>query len=861
MKNSDVFVSYRRKDVAFVKRLSEALGKRQREVWLDWSDIPPGVNNFTREIEAGIESANVFIAVLSPDYLVSEYCLAELQYADRLNKRILPIVCHPLGDSDIPSCIGPINWVYFIPHAGQENTFDTAFEAMLRAMDTDYDHVREHTRLLARSLEWQHKKKNTSLYLSGDELEVAEQWLAAAPGKEPLPVDTQTEFIRDSRIWQTRRQRRLLGGALALLALAVVGLIAAVIAGQKARQQQQIAERRAAETLSMATANAASRSVEEGDYVRGLNLAYFANTSIASPAPQVVGALRRIALQPGVRHSYPSEGTAVLGMSAGDSTRSSDQSATVLHLEPGGDFVLKNREQQEVQRFRPLIGPRFRGAYPVPADFHRDILKAAGRPQFGERAMELAPDGKTVAVGRESGLMLLNNKAPKAAPTHLSGHELPVDGVRFSGDGRRLVTRGSTDSLAADSVIDREFIVWDTIDWEPLLRLDRFAGKRDLLAFSEDGRRLLFLESSPPGYTLWDVDDPRRSLSFRGPRFVMDLAFTPDGESIVIASVSMLRMRPPRDFRVYKLTGEPVSRFGGRVATDVNDLPILFGADGIGLKAIERGGRLFEVDIASGTSTPSGQVPDLTVEGSSNNDRFLVLRDYEGERILVWDLKLQSPAHEIPDTGAGLTFTVSDDGRYLAHDRRNGKTGETELVVRDLLQADTAPVRFAGAGEGSGYVGSIWFTFGPGTREFHYGDARGEVHRVDIATWREVSVLRGLSDKLSDIVPSPDGRFLAAAAQTGRVLVWDLEDDKEIQRIEGTGSVVKLAFSPDGRQLLSGDERGRIAVWRLTEARDLLDWVQKHRALQPVHCTDLLQADLISSADNCPMEELAETHP
>jgi len=127
MEQSDVFVSYRRKDVDFVKGVVNAIKETGREVWVDWEDIPPGVEGFSDEIQLGIEAGNAFIAVLSPAYLESEYCLMELREAIRLKKRVIPIVYKKFEPAPPPEGIGHINWVYFTPHAGQENTFEQAF--------------------------------------------------------------------------------------------------------------------------------------------------------------------------------------------------------------------------------------------------------------------------------------------------------------------------------------------------------------------------------------------------------------------------------------------------------------------------------------------------------------------------------------------------------------------------------------------------------------------------------------------------------------------------------------------------------------------------------------------------------------
>lgn len=91
MEHSDVFLSYRRKDVDFAKKVDQALKATGREVWVDWEDIPPGVEGFSDEIQRGIEGANAMVAILSPNYIESEYCLMELREALKLKKRVIPI--------------------------------------------------------------------------------------------------------------------------------------------------------------------------------------------------------------------------------------------------------------------------------------------------------------------------------------------------------------------------------------------------------------------------------------------------------------------------------------------------------------------------------------------------------------------------------------------------------------------------------------------------------------------------------------------------------------------------------------------------------------------------------------------------
>ncbi|MBL8164959.1 MAG: toll/interleukin-1 receptor domain-containing protein, partial [Anaerolineae bacterium] len=88
---ADVFISYSRRDTAFVRQLFEALKQQGREAWVDWQ----GIDYSTRwweEICQGIERADNFVLVISPDSLTSEYCQREIAHARQHNKRIIPFV-------------------------------------------------------------------------------------------------------------------------------------------------------------------------------------------------------------------------------------------------------------------------------------------------------------------------------------------------------------------------------------------------------------------------------------------------------------------------------------------------------------------------------------------------------------------------------------------------------------------------------------------------------------------------------------------------------------------------------------------------------------------------------------------------
>src|SRR5690349_10711121 len=91
---SDVFISYSRLDQAFVRQLFDALTANRKGIWVDWEDIPPTADWWV-EICKGIEEADNFFFITSPNSLRSPICHLELNHAIQENKRIVPVVIAP----------------------------------------------------------------------------------------------------------------------------------------------------------------------------------------------------------------------------------------------------------------------------------------------------------------------------------------------------------------------------------------------------------------------------------------------------------------------------------------------------------------------------------------------------------------------------------------------------------------------------------------------------------------------------------------------------------------------------------------------------------------------------------------------
>ncbi|MGH3697240.1 MAG: toll/interleukin-1 receptor domain-containing protein [Pseudonocardiaceae bacterium] len=234
---ADVFVSYAREDLPFVRRLTAALQGRNREVWVDLEDIIPSVR-WREEIRTGITEADAVAFVISPDSVASEVCQTELNYAIEASKRLVPIIARQTPHDGVPPTLAELNWLPFLDGID----FEIGVDRLIEVLDTDIDRVHLHTRLLTRAREWEIRGRDRSLLLRGGELKEAETWLADQTGRKPAATPAQAQLILASRRAATRRQRGF--GATGVVLTVVLAVLAtfALIQRQTAVQQRQVAE-------------------------------------------------------------------------------------------------------------------------------------------------------------------------------------------------------------------------------------------------------------------------------------------------------------------------------------------------------------------------------------------------------------------------------------------------------------------------------------------------------------------------------------------------------------------------------------------------------------------------------------------
>jgi hypothetical protein len=241
-----VFISYAREDKDFVLRLSEALQLKGVEVRGDWQLVRG--ESYEVQLKDLQLDADTVVFVLSPDSIRSKPCRAELERAAEQKKRILPIVCRDVGqlESELSPSLSLPQWTFL--RAGDD--FVAGVQGLVQAINTDFGLMPEHRRLLQAAEIWERNGRSKSYLLRKDGLTRAEDWLAKTSvdaSKLPKPTTLQLEYIRASRVAQTRGSRIaiVLTGAIAVV-MAVLAVVA-LIQRHQAKVEQGIAENKTRE--------------------------------------------------------------------------------------------------------------------------------------------------------------------------------------------------------------------------------------------------------------------------------------------------------------------------------------------------------------------------------------------------------------------------------------------------------------------------------------------------------------------------------------------------------------------------------------------------------------------------------------
>ena len=193
-----VYISYARADMAFADRLEAGLRFRGFEPLIDRAGIF-AFEEWWKRIEALIASADAVVFVISPRAVASSVTLKELEFAERIGKRLLPVEFQRVQQSELPFPLRVLQSIVF------DEDFDSKIEQLGEVITRSIDWITIHTQLLQLASEWISHNRSDDYLISGKRLSEAEAWIAPQPLDAPRPSTIHFEFLKASRKAQARR--------------------------------------------------------------------------------------------------------------------------------------------------------------------------------------------------------------------------------------------------------------------------------------------------------------------------------------------------------------------------------------------------------------------------------------------------------------------------------------------------------------------------------------------------------------------------------------------------------------------------------------------------------------------------------
>ena len=843
---SSVFISYSRKDSDFAHRLDNAFREKEMEVWVDYEDIPLSVD-WWEEIEAGIEGANVFVFIISPDSVASDICRREIDHALQHNKRFIPVLHRELDKDTHSDKVHPAvtshNWLFF----RADDDFDESFVTLVDTIEADFSHIRAHTRLLVRAREWESNNRDPAYLLTGSELDDAEAWLAAGTRKEPEPTDLQTDYVYESEQSRRRRLHLLLGGVSVALVIAL-GLAAlsfvlfqnseqlldesqrqsTVIAGKNdelADNNQLISQQNdnlivqstaiaesGREISSISLALNAGQNFDDGDTFRALPFALAGfevkNTRISERT------LADIAYNPGPRdwlfdHENATTDIATHPEKMLAASASWDETVRLWNLQTGEllQTLTAHTDNVDAVVFHPIANRLYSGG----ADNRIHIWDT----DSGER-LDTWPEANNILEMVVSGdgrwLMI-------ATPDSVRVRDALSGAVRFQADDSQYFGAGASVTRIALAPDDRQLLIgFDNgrvLEWilPPTDSLDANSIKAPLPFVMYPGQPIRAMAFSPAGKSLLLAAFPNLDhLSRNGDllsefightNIVTDVAFLPDGETALSVSHD-------RKLIHWEINDADVLR----VQSGHQGLPLSMAVSHNGLRALSgsNNGSLILWDTTSDALQTIFSGAADTIQGvavNASSDRALTI-DASGS-VRLWNLTDVTSEALGQHSGEGFDVVFLDDAD-TGEVSGAISAGADGLYYWNLSDWSANPVRLVGH---SGAIFDIALS-ADGSRLLSAGNDSNVVlwdttTLEPLQTYSEITRFRVLT-----VAFAGDGNaaFLTSNAQVYR---FDLDSGQPLSEYSGhRDSVLTMDVSPDGTQLLTGDIMGRLILWDVT---------------------------------------------
>lgn len=831
------------------------------DTWVDWEDIPPAVD-WLDQILQGIERADAFVFLVSPDSAASEVCKVEVEHARKNHKRIIPILVRDADPKNVVPTIRNLNWI----NLREQDDFSNGLEKVKVAITLDIEWVQEHRRLQVRALEWD-RKKDSSLLLRGGDLRRARQMLMSAEKNDPKPSDLQKMYMEYSEKDERRKTTLWVSAAIVVVIMAILSILA-VTQSRLATANEKIARQQ--EALAKQNEELANQNAELAN--KNAKLAFDAR--LKAENNEVIARAQRSAARAQIYQSrtgglYTSTLFAIDSWLLNESSEAETILRKNISLLPVPVAQLKQGGSINALEFSP-DGTVFITAS---ADGTACLWQVVdGKQRFCVESSGAVKDatftvsGDLIVTGDETGEVLIVDALTSEIQDRFN-YKIAVRDVNVSPDGNTL-------AIARD---DGRITVINLKMRKPDPELYTY-GSLNVTAFSPNGDWIA-AGSASGAITLWNLTDGRivTGPTHRGQ--VFDITFSPDGKKFVSGGSDSLA------FLALTTTGQKL--FAIPNENWVED--VTFSPDGSWFVTASDDFRVRVWDTNTGRERLRLLQDSIVTDAKVSPNGQWIAATGKDKTIRVWNAVTGTEMFQVPLGDAGTVLAFSPDGNYLVSGDQGGGVGVWDISVlppsTGTLQFDGFPGNAQMSPSGDWLVVSsenrVWFlssgrlsTFSgvlqsdpvltfdadvkrlvisPDSKWIGISTDSGELYLVDIAArTKKLAAPVGFGE---DIAFSSDSRLLIAVDADSKVRTWDTstlaegsglfdgsakvtslavnsnwlalgladkillldaDNGSPISEIQSSGGQNLMAFSPEGALLASGNSSGGISIWKVS---------------------------------------------
>ena len=453
--------------------------------------------------------------------------------------------------------------------------------------------------------------------------------------------------------------------------------------------------------------------------------------------------------------------------------------------------------------------------------------------------ISFSSDGKNLAVAGSDNLIRLWDMQTKREVGQLKGHGKQIKSIQYSPNGQHIISYSSDNTVKLWSVAsgqqihnfaeqaekvqgvnfinNNQFLSYDIKGFVKIIDITTGKETQQIATHApwtkgvavHSNRKILAKGFGNGTITLWSIETGEKISTLKSNTFgVQKSNFSPEGNFIVSQS-TFQNKKTFWNINTGQVINVSDSQSENSFTTSPDETQIISGS----YVAINKTtGIITFIDGQTGRSTHnlsinSNGIVDLT---SSNDGKFLVIANYNNT-ITIVNSKNGVEIKTLPQINGKIeTIQISPNDKYILAISHRMLSRALRKEILTLFNLETGVLVFDIEANTRNRIAPA---FSPDSRQLAIAND-SILTTWDTHSGQEIHKFIGHSDRITQVIFSPDGKILASASRDKTAKLWNPNTGKIINTFAGHDKAVNaIAFNPNGQIVATTGEDRIIKVW------------------------------------------------